>query len=649
MRGPLSLLLVAALAAACGGGGGEAASQTTLSGQLLLPAPILGAPLRAAPAADAEPNDSLVRARFVDAAPAGHLDAASDRVDAFRTVARTAGAVTAALDTDGVEADVVLHDLATGAVARSLAVEPGTVFDVVVTARRGAGGYRVRLETGAADPAPRALPEGYLALGDGFVPRQIVVAPAAGVSAAALASGDGLRCLAETPRLCLFETPAPGAVAERDRLCELLARCARLEADGVARFAEPNYVRRLAATPDDSFYGDQWGMEQIRAPAAWELETGGDVVVAVVDSGIRMHPDLVSRLVPGYDFRDDDDDPTDLTPTYSHGTQVAGIVAAAGDNAQGVAGVLWDGKVMPVRAFGTTGFGVAFDIANAILFAAGLDNVSGMLPATPARVINLSFASSVPTQVEEDACAAAAAAGALIVAASGNEGRSEIQYPAGYDSVLTVGATTIAGTAASYSNYGPWIDLVAPGGTFANGIKTTGVNSSGAFTYPSVNGTSFAAPHVAGVAALVLDTAPGATVAELRQILTSTAQDVGDPGLDDRHGHGIVDAYRALLAGLGMETPVLIPGEIVTVRLVSAPGGALEFSATTTEAEGLRWTIEGVPAGTYRLLAGTDRDFDGAIDDAGEVAGAWADGEGGDVLTVGEGDPPDLDFAIAPR
>jgi serine protease len=621
----------------------------TLSGRLLLPAPVVGAPLREAPVVDTEPNDSLVAARLVDAAPEGRLDAARDPVDAFRAVARTGGTVTASVDADGVEADVVLHDLATGAVGRSLAVAPGTVYDVVVTARRGAGAYRVRLAEGAADPAPAALPGGYLACGDGFVPRQIVVAPAAGVSPAALAAASGLRCLAETPRACLLETPAPRADAEVDRLCVLLARCARLEADGVARFAEPNYLRRLAATPDDPLYGEQWGMEQIRAPAAWELQTDADVVVAFVDSGIRMHPELVSRLVPGYDFRDDDADPTDLTVTYSHGTQVAGVIAAAGDNGVGVAGVVWNGKVMPVRAFGTSGFGVAFDIANSILFAAGLDNVSGTLPATPARVINLSFASGVPTQIEEDACDAAVAAGALVVAATGNDGRSDIQYPAGYASVLAVGATTINGTAASYSNYGSWLDLVAPGGTAANGIRTTGVNAFGTYTYPEVDGTSFAAPHVAGVAALVLAAAPATTVAELRQILIATAQDVGDPGLDERHGHGIVDAYRALLAALGVESPLLIPGETVTVRLIDEPAGTIAFSVTTTQAAGLFWTMENVSAGTYRLIAGTDRDFDGEIDDAGEVAGAWTDGEGGEVLTIGDGAVPDLDFAIAPR
>lgn len=646
MRRAAGILLIWLALGACSSGGGGAPLPGTvlLSGRLTV--------LGAAPLAlqDLEPNDSAAAARLLRGPGDGRVDARSDPRDVYRHVARVAGPVTAVLETAGFEGEVLLHDLETGAVARSLDLERGGVCDIVVVARRGAGAYRVRLEERAADTTPRSLPAGYLDCGQGFRRGELVVAPLPGVAPAALAQATGMRHLAGGEAVCLLEAPAAEAADEFGALCELLTCCARLEADGLVRYAEPNYVRRLAGRPDDPLYGDQWGLEQIRAPAAWEHIDSTPLIVAVVDSGIRSHPDLVAQIVAGYDFEGDDDDPTDPNPRSSHGTQTAGIVAATGNNGAGVAGVFWNGRVMPVRAFDESGFGTSFNIANAILFAAGLENSSGALPPTPAVAINLSFASTISTQAERDACDAARAAGVFLAAAAGNEGSAVVRYPAGYGSVLAVASTTIDGTPAGYSNYGSWIDLAAPGGTLSRGIRTTGIDSGGRFSYPFVDGTSFASPHVAAVAAMLMSLQPGLTPGQVEQILIDTAQDVGDPGYDLRTGHGILDAYAAILAALSLPPPVLIPFEPVQVRLLQLPQRNVIFTALTTEAEQLAWTLGPVGAGSYVLEAGTDRNFDGDISDAGEVFGRWTNGLGQEALEV---DPynqlPVLDFAIRPQ
>ncbi len=606
----------------------------TLSGQLSI---LLAAPQLALPS-DREPNGSAAAARFHAGEPEGEIDALRDPVDAFRLVAERSGVVSAELESEGVQGDAVLLDLSSGEAAAAIEVLKGDAFDVIVRARSGAGRYRVHLREGF-DRTPAELPEGYRDCGDGFEPCEIVAAPAPGFDPEAL----GLTCLVDGPGACLLADPRARDERSFLGLCDVLARCAQLEAQGVVRYAEPNALRRLAALPDDPLLDGQWGLAQVHAFAAWEVATGSNVVVAIVDSGIRDHPDLLPNLVPGYDFEEDDADPTDPTQNLSHGTQVAGVIAAAGDNGTGISGVLWTGKVMPVRAFDTAGFGTSFDIANAILYAAGLPNDSGLLPAEPASVVNLSFASTVSTTIEQDACADARAAGVFLCAATGNQGSPATRYPAGYAAVVGVGATTSSGQRASYSNFGNnAVDLVAPGGAASDGVLTTGIVASGGYDYPRVNGTSFASPHVAAVAALCMGLAP-LTPDDVEQILFSTAQDIDDAGMDPETGHGIVDAYRAALAALGEPEPVYVPYEEVEVRLLRATGGTVFRSVVTSDVQGFSWSLADVPPGRYLLEAGTDRNRDGLLSGPGELYGRWGDGAFLDV----DGSLTGLDFALA--
>ena len=618
----------------------------TLTGRVIA---ISGQPLALAqidPGPDREPNNSAACARLLAGEAHGRVDAATDPVDVFRLVAARDGSVTATLSAEAFAGDALLFDLSRGVAARTLDLEAGDVYDLVVVAGSGAGAYRVAF-SGKEDRTPRELPMSYRHCGEGYAPGELIVAPPPGVSPEAIAAIAGLECLGGTERLCLLRAPEAEAAGEFAALCRLLSRCARLEAAGLVRYAEPNYYRRLAATPDDPLRSSQWGLDQVRAPAAWELIDSTNLIIAFVDSGVRQHPDVVDNLVPGWDFEEDDDDPDDPTPNFSHGTQVAGVLAAKGNNGIGVTGMLWNARLMPLRAFDSAGFGTAFDISNAILFAAGEPNESGTVPAELPTALNLSFASSIPTTAEEDACIAARAAGVFLCAAVGNSGTVSTRYPAGYDSVMAAAATTIDGDAASYSNFGNWIDISAPGGTSGNGVRVPGVVSGGGFGYPFVNGTSFSCPHVVAIATMCRSVAT-LTVDEVWQILISTARDIDSEGYDPRTGFGIVDAYHAVLAALGQTAPVLIPFEEVTVRLLRAGELSVLMSATTTQTEMLAFSFVGVPPGSYLLEAGTDRNLDGDITDAGEVFGRWQDGDGGDVLEVA-GSLSGLDFTIQPR
>jgi len=482
---------------------------------------------------------------------------------------------------------------------------------------------------------------------------EVVAAIPAGYTASDLALEAGLVCVAEGGGWCLLRDPAPEArSADRSaRVQRARAHCDRLRMQCGVRAAEPNFVRRLTALPTDPYADGNWALEQIRAFAAWELDPGElGMIVAVVDSGIKAgHPDLAGRILPGWDFQGDDDNAEDPTFGASHGTMVSGIIAAAGNNAIGVAGLLWNGRILPVRAFNTSGTSTAFEVSQAILYAAGLPNSSGQLPAEPARVINLSFATTSASAVERDACDAARSAGALLVAASGNNATSAVHYPAGYDSVMGVGATDLSGARAGYSNYGSWIDLVAPGGSAWNGVRVVTVEAGSVHGYGFANGTSFAAPHVSGVAALVLGVRDY-TPAQLAQLLSDTAQDVGSLGFDLFTGHGVVDAYRAVATAIGEPIPALIPGEEIEVRLIDNETGTTLLTVTTKEAQDLTWTIREVPVGEYRIEAGTDRNFDGDLDDPGEVYGEWRDALMNRVLImIDDSSLVGLDFTISPR
>ncbi|MCC6749520.1 MAG: S8 family serine peptidase [Deltaproteobacteria bacterium] len=351
-------------------------------------------------------------------------------------------------------------------------------------------------------------------------------------------------------------------------------------------FAQPNYIRRPFLRPNDPHYALQWHLKAVGMEQAWERSRGAvSVVVAVVDTGIRRdHPDLAGRLLPGYDFIANatsaadgdgwDDDPNDAgdnaaTSSAFHGTHVAGIIGALSDNGIGVAGVNWACKILPVRALGVNeGKGTDADIAAAIRWAAGLSVSGAPANPTPAKVINLSFGGPGASQILSEAIGAAHRAGAIVVAAAGNQGIDGANiYPAAVPEVITVGATDYASKRAGYSNYGKVVDLVAPGGDLgsklpiqyqnkdwpAGILSTIYYKSSNTFDYHFYEGTSQAAPLVAGVVSLMLTVNPSLTRQQTLSILQNSANGAGR--CNEGCGAGLLNAAGAVQQAIDPNNP----------------------------------------------------------------------------------------------
>jgi serine protease len=327
----------------------------------------------------------------------------------------------------------------------------------------------------------------------------------------------------------------------------------RLQREALVEYAHPNYQFQAAFVPNDPLYSQQWNLRAIRMPEAWEISQGEGVTVAVVDTGVTRVPDLAqTEFVKGYDFVDDDEDPTDLN---GHGTHVAGTLAQSTNNALGVAGVAFKAKIMPVRVLDANGFGSLSDVVEGIRYA--VDH--------GATVINLSLGSRASARLMEEAVAYAHSKGVTVVAAAGNENSSQVSYPARYPHVIAVSATGPDGTKAPYSNYGVGVDIAAPGGAKTPehpeyGILQQTINRRNpdepVFAY--FQGTSMAAPHVAGVAALIQAQGikdPDKVEAVLKM---SAAPVPGDK--QNFYGAGLLDAARALARARGQqeENPLVL-------------------------------------------------------------------------------------------
>lgn len=307
--------------------------------------------------------------------------------------------------------------------------------------------------------------------------------------------------------------------------------------------------------PNDPYFPYQWDMSQIGMEAAWELSTGSNVVVAVIDTGVkRSLEDLATtRFVAGWDFVNDDNDPTD---DEGHGSHVAGTIAQSTHNGIGCVGVAYNASIMPIKVLGRTGSGSFDDIADGIYWAT--DN--------GAHVINLSLGGASSLQILEDAVDYAWNHGVVVVCAAGNDSVSSPFYPAAYTHSISVSATTSIDTLASYSNYGSTIDISAPGGDSGdnNGdgyddmiLQNTFVRNKAGYYFFA--GTSMASPHVAGVAALVKAANFSLTNQQIRNILESEADDIGTPGWDQYFGNGRLNAYNAVVAAGGGVNPNLPP------------------------------------------------------------------------------------------
>lgn len=331
-------------------------------------------------------------------------------------------------------------------------------------------------------------------------------------------------------------------------------------------YAQPNYLAYAFAAPNDPYYRYQWHLENsvsgsIHVEEAWSTSEGRGATVAVIDTGVAYEdywdararewyaqaPDFAeTTFVSGYDFVNNDSHPNDDS---GHGTHVAGTIAQSTGNGTGVAGVAPKASIMPLKVLDARGSGTYADMAEAVRYAA--DN--------GADVINLSLGGYSPASYLQEAVRYAHNKGVTIVAAAGNSGWRGVAYPAAYDEyVIAVGATRFDEARARYSNYGAQLDFVAPGGDtgvdqngdgYGDGIlQQTFSRSPSDFGYYFYSGTSMAAPHVAGVAALLHAAGVATQPNDIESTLAASARDVGPSGWDERYGAGLIDAAAAVSA-----------------------------------------------------------------------------------------------------
>ena len=318
---------------------------------------------------------------------------------------------------------------------------------------------------------------------------------------------------------------------------------ARLAGSPGVVYAEPN--RSIAVPPMPASFAaavapiTDWGLDRSGAAQAWPITDGSGVTVAVLDTGVSAtHPDLTGRLLPGWNFVGYNADTADDS---GHGTYVAGIIAGRpGPN--GFSGVAPGVKILPVKILDSHEVGSTASFVSGIAYA--VDH--------GARVINISANGIADTQALDDALSYAEAHGVVVVAAAGNDPSGQPSYPGAVSTVLAVSASAQDETVATFSSYGPFVDLAAPGVD----IPSAWWSPQGGNGYATASGTSAAAPFVSGTAALVLAANPGLTAAAARQLLLETAVDIGSPGIDAQSGYGRLDAYLATrLATTVIPTP----------------------------------------------------------------------------------------------
>jgi hypothetical protein len=461
---------------------------------------------------------------------------------------------------------------------------------------------------------------------------------------------------------------------ERDGIISIRDGAPRPKADisfAVAdRVAQPT-VSVAARYPSDPGLRQQlWGANMLDLPRAWSITTGSpNVVVASIDMGVRFdHPDMAGVYTnDGYDFVSSDSfgapetmcdgttftstngdgdgpdndpgDPDDLefddflgcwdhSSLGDHGLWTSGIIGAIGNDGVGGAGAAWSVKIRPIRVLGITGDGSDFDIAQGVLYAAGLPaaGANGTLVQAPTRaaIINMSLGGPGRSTVLRNAIAAAVAAGSLIVASAGNDGLDVPQYPAAYDGVMAVAAVGEDGLLATYSNGGTFISVAAPGGDFrfddngGGGVYGPGWNfNTGAAVHLFGYGTSASAPYVSGIAALLLAQTPSLTAAQLRSHIEQFATRPAGATRSDSYGWGIANAYNALTQQNG-------PPRATLVRLVDATSGATRASVAVNNGS---FVLSRIPTGSYYVQAGEDESGDGVIGSPGRRF-AWAGGFG---------------------
>jgi len=345
---------------------------------------------------------------------------------------------------------------------------------------------------------------------------------------------------------------APG---QEQATVQALSQDPQVESAEVDRLVDPEVT-----TANDTYFSSAWHLAKMGTPIAWDTTKGAGVTVAILDSGVDgTHPDLAGKLVPGWNLVDNNSNTSDV---YGHGTMVAGVVSAASNNGLGVTSIAWDASLMPVRVALTSGSAYISTIANGIIYAADHG----------AQIANASFATLTGSPTIQSAANYMRSKGGLVVVAAGNYG--VLDSTLNTDAVISVSATSSSDALTSWSSYGPYVDVSAPGA----GIWTT-TNGGG---YSAVSGTSFSSPATCAVLALMKSANPTLSNVTLEALLKSTAVDLGTPGYDQYYGYGRINADNAVTAAASFS--VVVDTQEPTVSISSPTGGTVSSTLTVNVA-----------------------------------------------------------------
>lgn len=371
---------------------------------------------------------------------------------------------------------------------------------------------------------------------------RLLVMPRAGVAAQSLDKVDGIKSRHKLKKLNAYIYELPDGVDE-------VKFMNKLRKDPRFKFVELDRLIEPGQTITDPALGNSWALPKIGAPAAWDIAAGDGITIAILDTGVDSnHPDLAANMVSGWNMYDNNADSSDI---FGHGTKVAGAAAAAANNGQGSAGVAWSARIMPVRISRPDGMAYISTMAQAIRWAA--DN--------GAQVANISYGGADSATIH-NAANYMRSKGGVVVMSAGNTGTLLDSPPT--DAVIVASATGSNDARASWSTYGPLVDVAAPGVS----IYTT-TNGGG---YGYVSGTSFSSPITAATVALMLSANPDLAPTDIDELLTSTAIDLGEPGFDQYYGHGRINAARAVDAAYTKISADNIPPEI---SIASPTGGQI--------------------------------------------------------------------------
>lgn len=362
-----------------------------------------------------------------------------------------------------------------------------------------------------------------------YVPGRLLVLPKAGLPEAAFSkilgeNGGGKTSRIGKSGLRLVDVP-PGLEAQ---MVDRLSRNPNIKFAERDQFVKPDF------TPNDPYFGSEWHLPKTGVVGAWDIAKGDGVTIAILDSGVDgTHPDLASRMVPGWNFFDNNSNTVDVT---GHGTKVAGTAAGLMSNSIGVAGVAGQAQVMPIRITDTAGNGTFAAAASALTYAADHG----------ARVANMSYAGMMRSTGVASAAQYYRSKGGVLTISAGNTGTEVADIPA-LDTVIVLSATDQNDVKASWSSSGSYVDLSAPGASIYTTVAGGG--------YAAVSGTSFSAPLTAGVVALMMSAKPGLTPVQIEDLLFTTAFDLGASGKDKLYGYGRVDALAAVNGAITASAP----------------------------------------------------------------------------------------------